>query len=174
MSESLTECLHGPKHRFQNFWKMHKVIVGRKAPTVNYLKRAQNLSHRMCARPKTPIPEFLENAQNHCRTESPDRELLETCTESLGHPNHFIQNIWKSLRTSVNANTPGSTFWNVHKRFVRRKAPYPECLEVSQNVCTTQNTEGNATGFLFESKHHFQISDIAGGGVGCCKYLNAT
>jgi hypothetical protein len=80
------------------------------------------MSHRISARPKTSIPEFLENAQTHCLMESLHPEIYETCTESLCHLKHRIENIWKSRGTSVRHDTPG-----------------PEFLDQSQNFCVAKH-----------------------------------
>jgi hypothetical protein len=111
--------------KFQNFWNVPKSSMQRKA-----------------ARPKTPIPDFLENAQNHYLTESPYPELFETCTESLCHPIHLIQKIWKSRRASVRVITPG-----------------PEYLDhPSQNFCVAENVFQNFRNLAecyLKPKHRF-------------------
>ncbi len=97
--------------------------------------------------PKTPIAEFLENAQNPCLTESPNPKIFETCTESLCHLFHLIQNIWMSRRTSVRPNKPG-----------------PEFLDHPQNFCVTEYRFQNFWNMgkcYLKPKHQF-ISRICG------------
>ncbi len=154
-----------PKHRFQNFWKFPKALCDAKLLIQIFLK-----SHRTSARPKSPIPDFLENAQNHRLTESPYPEVSETSTESLCHLDHLIQNIWnkiwKSRRTSVRPNTPGPEFLDqTHRRISvlpntdsRISGTWgnvifkiPELLERAQKLyatqsCTPQNTDSRFSG----------------------------